>query len=132
MHSDMDGLRRWIGVRSTRQRIFQILHRHHTSHVATDVAVVGTVGAAAGIRARYAGVDRYGYQTVSYRDAISSGGNTSWVHAGKDCRGWWKGILHSCRFGLSPIGDGHTNCSWGNLLSLVHASAFSFSHLFWS
>jgi len=69
-----------------------------TSHIlATDVAVVGTVGAAAGIRARYAGVDRHGYHTVSHRDGISSGGNTSWVHAGKDCRGWWKGI-RSCRF----------------------------------
>ena len=50
------------------------------------IAITGC--AAAGIRARCAGVDRHGYHTVSHRDGITSGGNTYWMHAGKHYRGW--------------------------------------------
>jgi len=48
-----------------------------TPHMlATDVAVVGTVG----VRQQESEVDRHGYHTVSQRDGISSGENASWVY----------------------------------------------------
>jgi len=82
--------------------------------LATDVAVIGTV--CVHQQEANAGVDCHGYHTVNHRGGISSGGNTSWV---KNCGGWSKdilGLLHPCHFGLSPICDGHTYCSWGSFV----------------
>jgi len=95
MHRDMDDLRRWTRARHR----FYIATTPHM--LATNVRSLVQWVCGSRIQARYAGVDRHWYHTVSHRDRISSGGNTPWVHAGKDRRGWWKGILgllHSCCF----------------------------------
>ena len=66
-------------------KIYRSLPRYHASHVGNRCCGRWYSGcAAAGIRARYAGLDHPpGYRTVSHRDGISSRGNTSRVRAGR-------------------------------------------------
>ena len=138
MHCNMDDIWKWTGAQATHQDILQFLHCHHASHVGNRCCCHWYSGcAAAGIRARCAGVDCHGYHTVSHRD----GTPTDCIHGGKDCGGWWKailGLLHSCGFGLPLIYDGHTYCSWesfavigscfGSLLVFVLGLIFLFGH----
>jgi len=114
MHSATDDLRGWTGAQATCQDIFRFLHRHHASHVGNRCCGHWhSECAAVIIRVRYTGVKRHEPHTMSHRDEIFCAGCASWVHAEKDYRGWWKGILgllHSFCFGLSPICGSHTFC----------------------